>query len=130
MGDIVQVEKDSFFPADLLLLAVPESIEGIAYVETINLDGESNLKIKKALDETQDLKADTLSDFTVSLLDSQSLPLSCLLQSVVALLITDEVSAEIQRATVCIIGIGRIRMCFFGLSLPLCWMQVSGHQLP
>lgn len=68
MGDIVQVEKDSFFPADLLLLAVPESVEGIAYVETINLDGESNLKIKKALDETQDLKPDTLSDFTVSLL--------------------------------------------------------------
>lgn len=65
MGDIVQVDKDSFFPADLLLLAVPENVEGIAYVETINLDGESNLKIKKALDETQDLKPDTLSDLTV-----------------------------------------------------------------
>lgn len=65
VGDILQIQKDSFFPADLLLLAVPESAEGIAYVETINLDGESNLKIKKALDETQDLKLETLSDFTV-----------------------------------------------------------------
>lgn len=66
VGDIIQVDKDKFFPADLLLLAVPESVEGIAYVETINLDGESNLKIKKALDETQHLKLDTLKDFTVS----------------------------------------------------------------
>ena len=67
VGDIVQVQKDSFFPADLLLLAVPESVEGIAYVETINLDGESNLKIKKALDETQDLKLDALLDFMVGI---------------------------------------------------------------
>ena len=68
VGDIVQIQKDSFFPADLLLLAVPESVEGIAYVETINLDGESNLKIKKALDETQDLKLDTLPEFTVGII--------------------------------------------------------------
>lgn len=61
------MQKDTFFPADLLLLAVPESAEGLAYVETINLDGESNLKIKKALDQTQHIKQDTLQDFAVSL---------------------------------------------------------------
>ena len=27
--------------------------DGIAYVETMNLDGETNLKIKKALDQTK-----------------------------------------------------------------------------
>jgi len=51
----------------LLLLSVPESADGLAYVETINLDGESNLKIKKALDQTQQIRLDTLSDFTVGL---------------------------------------------------------------
>jgi len=51
----------------LLLLSVPESADGLAYVETINLDGESNLKIKKALDQTQQITLDTLSDFTVGL---------------------------------------------------------------
>ena len=67
MGDILQVQKDTFFPADLLLLSVPESADGLAYVETINLDGESNLKIKKALDQTQQITLDTLSDFMVGL---------------------------------------------------------------
>lgn len=67
VGDILQVQKDTFFPADLLLLSVPESADGLAYVETINLDGESNLKIKKALDQTQQITLDTLSDFTVGL---------------------------------------------------------------
>ena len=58
--------KDSFFPADLLLLAVPDNPDGLAYVETINLDGESNLKIKKALDQTQHLTVDTMHEFTVT----------------------------------------------------------------
>ena len=64
---MLQVVKDSFFPADLLLLAVPDSPDGLAYVETINLDGESNLKIKKALDQTQHLEVDTMQDFTVTI---------------------------------------------------------------
>ena len=66
VGDVLQVIKDSFFPADLLVLAVPESLDGLAYVETINLDGESNLKIKKALDQTQHIRVDTMRDFTVT----------------------------------------------------------------
>lgn len=66
VGDVLQVVKDSFFPADLLLLAVPESPDGLAYVETINLDGESNLKIKKALDQTQHIRLDTMQHFMVT----------------------------------------------------------------
>ena len=65
VGDVLQIQKDTFFPADLLLLSVPESADGLAYVETINLDGESNLKIKKALDQTQHITPETLQDFTV-----------------------------------------------------------------
>lgn len=67
VGDVLQVVKDSFFPADLLLLAVPDNADGLAYVETINLDGESNLKIKKALDQTQHIRVDTMQHFTVTL---------------------------------------------------------------
>ena len=48
-GEIVMVKKDEFFPADLLFLS-SETEEGTCYVETMNLDGETNLKIKKAPD--------------------------------------------------------------------------------
>ncbi|KAF9626040.1 hypothetical protein IFM89_030708 [Coptis chinensis] len=51
VGDIVKVEKDEFFPADLLLLSSNYE-DAICYVETMNLDGETNLKVKQALEIT------------------------------------------------------------------------------
>jgi phospholipid-transporting ATPase len=51
VGDIVRVESEEPFPADLILLASSEP-EGLCYIETANLDGETNLKIKQALPET------------------------------------------------------------------------------
>ena len=47
VGCIVKVKEDTAFPADLLLLksSLPKSI---CYVETKNLDGETNLKQKQA----------------------------------------------------------------------------------
>ena len=47
MGCIVKVTEDKPFPADLILLdsALPK---GICYVETKNLDGETNMKQKIA----------------------------------------------------------------------------------
>lgn len=53
VGDIVKVNQDSFFPADILFLASTNQ-DGICYVETANLDGETNLKIRKALEKTWD----------------------------------------------------------------------------
>lgn len=47
VGDIVKVQKNEFFPADLVLIRSSES-KGICYVETKNLDGETNLKHKIA----------------------------------------------------------------------------------
>ena len=40
-----------YFPADLVILS-SSNPEGMCYIETMNLDGETNLKIKKALPET------------------------------------------------------------------------------
>ncbi|OTB18009.1 hypothetical protein K445DRAFT_73803 [Daldinia sp. EC12] len=51
VGDIVRVESEEPFPADIVLLASSEP-EGLCYIETANLDGETNLKIKQALPET------------------------------------------------------------------------------
>ncbi|KAK7271984.1 hypothetical protein RJT34_28298 [Clitoria ternatea] len=64
VGDVVKVEKDQFFPADLLLLSSSYE-DGICYVETMNLDGETNLKVKRSLEVTMSLDNDvTFKDFS------------------------------------------------------------------
>ena len=45
IGDFVKVEENQFFPADMLVVKSTED-EGVCYVETKNLDGETNLKHK------------------------------------------------------------------------------------
>ncbi|KAH0984837.1 hypothetical protein GBA52_012014 [Prunus armeniaca] len=55
VGDLVKVHKDEYFPADLLLLSSSYD-DGICYVETMNLDGETNLKLKHALEVTSHLQ--------------------------------------------------------------------------
>ena len=47
MGDILEVRNNEQIPADLIILAsaLPQNS---AYIETANIDGESNLKLKIA----------------------------------------------------------------------------------
>ena len=53
-GDIVRMESEEPMPADIVMLSSSEP-EGLCYIETANLDGETNLKIKQAIPETCDL---------------------------------------------------------------------------
>ena len=45
VGDLVKVENKEPFPADLVLLSSSED-QAMAYIETSNLDGETNLKVR------------------------------------------------------------------------------------
>ncbi|XP_022739406.1 probable phospholipid-transporting ATPase 8 isoform X3 [Durio zibethinus] len=63
VGHLVKVCKDEYFPADLLLLSSYYD-DGVCYVETMNLDGENNLKLKHALEVTSSLRdIQTLKEF-------------------------------------------------------------------
>ena len=50
VGDVVKLGRDEPAPADLAVLYT-NGAEGIAYVETMALDGETNLKSKRALQQ-------------------------------------------------------------------------------
>ncbi|OQO03363.1 hypothetical protein B0A48_11621 [Cryoendolithus antarcticus] len=52
VGDFVMLKRDDPVPADLVLLHASGE-EGVAYIETMALDGETNLKAKQALSATQ-----------------------------------------------------------------------------
>ncbi|KAJ3450981.1 putative phospholipid-transporting atpase [Anaeramoeba flamelloides] len=55
VGDIVKVHNKEFFPTDLVVLTSSEK-EGICYIDTCNLDGETNLKIKQGIKATYPLQ--------------------------------------------------------------------------
>lgn len=54
VGDILRIENNEYFPADMILLSSSEP-DALCFIETSNLDGETNLKIKQGLTETSHL---------------------------------------------------------------------------
>ena len=52
VGDLIRIDSRCTIPADVLILAVAEKTsppQGICYVDTKSLDGETNLKMRNAL---------------------------------------------------------------------------------
>ena len=52
VGQVTRIKSEEFVPADVLILHTSDP-KGVCYVETKNLDGETNLKIKNANKEIQ-----------------------------------------------------------------------------
>ncbi|RMC14146.1 hypothetical protein DUI87_09236 [Hirundo rustica rustica] len=55
VGDIVIIKGKEYIPADTVLLSSSEP-QAMCYIETSNLDGETNLKIRQGLPLTSDIK--------------------------------------------------------------------------
>ena len=51
VGEVIKIEANETIPCDIVLLSTSDPT-GVAYVQTINLDGESNLKTRYAKQET------------------------------------------------------------------------------
>ncbi|XP_030058256.1 phospholipid-transporting ATPase IB [Microcaecilia unicolor] len=56
VGDIVKVSNGQHLPADMIILSSSEP-QALCYIETSNLDGETNLKIRQGLPVTSSLQS-------------------------------------------------------------------------
>ena len=54
-GEIIKIQKNELFPADVLILKINDHKKGKCYIETKSLDGETTLKRKSSPLQTNKL---------------------------------------------------------------------------
>lgn len=54
VGDIIMVKNNEQIPADIVILSSSEN-DSIGYIDTCNLDGETNLKVKQGIVQTKNI---------------------------------------------------------------------------
>ena len=70
VGDFVRIYNDDQIPADVVILSTSDP-DGACYVETKNLDGETNLKVRQALHSGRDIKHARQCEQTEFFIESQ-----------------------------------------------------------
>ncbi|KAE8209022.1 hypothetical protein CF327_g6946 [Tilletia walkeri] len=70
VGDVVLLREDDQVPADIIILNSSDS-DGNAYIETKNLDGETNLKVRKALKATMGIQSEEDVEHAQFVIDSE-----------------------------------------------------------
>ena len=81
VGDILRIDENENFPADLVMIANSQA-KGIAFVNTMNLDGETNLKEKEIAGHVLKLQgendlSDLSAEFFVDLPNSSLVKWNC-----------------------------------------------------
>ncbi|KIW87134.1 uncharacterized protein Z519_12245 [Cladophialophora bantiana CBS 173.52] len=70
VGDFVRIYNDEPVPADIVVLSTSDP-DGACYIETKNLDGETNLKVRHALQAGRKVKHAKDCEFAEFLIDSE-----------------------------------------------------------
>lgn len=70
IGDIVLLRNNDQVPADIIVLSTSEE-DGLCYLETKNLDGETNLKPHRSLKATSSLQSEEDIEHASFVLDSE-----------------------------------------------------------
>jgi phospholipid-translocating ATPase len=70
VGDVVLLRNNDQVPADLVVLSTSDP-EGLCYLETKNLDGETNLKVRKAVHATSSIASEEDVERSSFVLDSE-----------------------------------------------------------
>ncbi|EJT98292.1 phospholipid-translocating P-type ATPase [Dacryopinax primogenitus] len=70
VGDIVLLRENDQVPADIIVLSTSDA-DGLCYVETKNLDGETNLKPRRSLKATSTISSDEDLEHATFVIDSE-----------------------------------------------------------